>query len=95
MTRTDPPAGERLVVKYGVVTLANGQRIKQHSMFDAEYILWPCRTYGSPRVRWALRDWPDDGTMVPTHGAGVDLATAARNVAANRKLRLAVAAWED
>ena len=41
---------------------------------DGTHVFFPCSW--SPRVRWALASWPDDGLSVPTHGAEDTLEAA-------------------
>ena len=41
----------------------------------------------SQRVRWALRDWPDDGLGITTHGHADDLDAAVEACEANHRLR--------
>ena len=49
---------------------------------DGPHVFFPCSW--SPRIRWALRSFPDDGVGLRTHGAAWTLEEAVRD--ANRVL---------
>lgn len=62
----------------------NGTRITILTCLDGKYVLWR-RERG--RYRWALREWPDDGLGIRTHGAGEDLVDAVQQCHENHRLR--------
>ena len=41
---------------------------------DGTHVFFPCSW--SPRVRWAVAHWADDGLSLPTHGAETTLEKA-------------------
>jgi hypothetical protein len=41
----------------------------------------------TPRIRWALRNWADDGVALRTHGAAATLEDAARDAHKVHRMR--------
>lgn len=72
------------------VAQEDGSVVEVFSCLEDRYRLWLDRTPGSTRWRWSLKDWPDDGLGIPSHGAAPDVETAARACAANWRLRESV-----
>lgn len=81
------PAIPTITVVKKHVQLDDGKIAEVFTCLDDRYRLWPDRTPGSTRWRWALHNWPDDGLGLKTHGAGVDLEDAVRQCVENNALR--------
>ena len=70
----------------------DGTVVEGYTCMDGQYRLWPDRTPGSGKWRWALKDWPDDGLGIQSHGSAASIEEAARACAENLRLRESVPA---
>lgn len=68
----------------------DGSVVETYTCLEDRYRLWPDRTPGSTQWRWALKEWPDDGLGIQSHGAAPSIEDAARACAENLRLRESV-----
>ena len=61
----------------------NGKHRMVWVCLDGQYSLWE----DGLRWRWALREWPDDGCGIPTHGAQPTIEQAVQVCLENKKIR--------
>jgi len=52
---------------------------------DGRHVFFACTW--TERVRWALRDYPDDGLGIRTHGAAKTLELAVQDARAMKEIR--------